>query len=252
MLASSSSGNCSVVQAAGTTLLIDAGISARRTFKGLKALELGERVDGVLVTHEHSDHCKELAMIAKRCRCPIYATPDTLTCVEYYLEGGETLIPLTKGKPLALNGLEVVAFPLPHDAVDPCGFTVFDGHRRVGIATDLGSLTDEVQRQLSGCDAVSLEANHDLDLLLNGSYPPYLKERIQSNVGHLSNDQAGQALSLMAFKDRLKHVILAHLSEHNNRPDLALRTVNKCLHTYELHLDVYLSHKVSPSAVIEL
>ena len=191
-------------------------------------------------------------MIAKRFRCPIYATQATLSCVEPYLEGGETLIPVTKGRPLALNGLEVVAFPLPHDAADPCGFTVFDGKRRAGIATDLGSLTEEVQRQLSQCDAVSFEANHDLDMLLNGSYPQYLKDRIQSDVGHLSNDQAGQALSLMALKDRLRHVILAHLSEHNNRPDLALRTVNKCLQIYEIQLDVHLSHKVDPSALIEL
>lgn len=252
MLASSSSGNCSVVQAAGTTLLIDAGISARRTTKALHALELEERIDAVLVTHEHSDHCKELAVIARRFGCPIYATPDTLTCMEDYLTGAQSLVPVTKGKPFALNGLEVVAFSLPHDAVDPCGYTVFDGKRRVGVATDLGTLTEEVQRHLSGCDAVSLEANHDLGMLLNGTYPQYLKERIQSDVGHLSNDQAGQALSVMGLKERLRHVILAHLSEHNNRPDLALRTVRKCLETYELQLDVHLSHKVNLSAVIEL
>jgi len=252
MLASSSSGNCTVIQSASTTVLVDAGISARRTGSGLQDLGFTPQVNAIFVSHEHSDHCKNIGVVARRFGCPVYGTTPTLAQLTPYLKGGETLIELKKGHPLVFQDLEVVCFPVSHDAVDPSAYTFDDGHHRVGVCTDLGTLTDAVKTHLSRCDAVSFEANHDLTLLANGRYPKYLQDRIRSPLGHLSNDEAGQGLALLALKGRLKHAVLAHLSDHNNRPDLALKTVRACLQTYEIELDVHLSHKTKPSALIEL
>lgn len=252
MLASSSSGNCTVIQSASATVLVDAGISARRTSHGLQALGLSPCVDAIFVSHEHSDHCKDIGVVARRFDCPVYGTAPTLEQLIPYLKGKETLIELKKGKPLALEDLEVVCFSVSHDAVDPGGYTFSDGRHRVGVCTDLGILTDEVKTHLSRCDAVSFEANHDLEMLVNGRYPKYLQDRIRSPLGHLSNDEAGQGLALLAMNGQLKYAVLAHLSDHNNRPDLALQTVRACLQAYEVELDVYLSHKTKPSALIEL
>lgn len=252
MLASSSSGNCSVIQSSDTTVLVDAGISAKRTMNGLSQHGLGSQVDAIFISHEHSDHCKELGIVAKRFQCPIYGTEDTLSKLEPYLKGTETLIDIKKRKTISVKDLEVLPFSVSHDAVDPCGYTFHDGQHRVGVATDLGEISDEVQKYLSQCDAVSFEANHDVDMLLNGRYPRYLIDRITSPLGHLSNAESGQGLALMAMKGQLKHAILAHLSDQNNRPDLALKTVQHCLRTYEIDVNVLLSHKVNPSPLIEL
>ncbi len=252
MLASSSSGNCSVVQAGSTTVLVDAGISARRTGHGLRDLGLGDTVDAVLVSHEHSDHCRQLGMLAKRFGCPIYGTEGTLNEITRFLRGGERLEPIRKGKPFALGDLEVTPFHVSHDAVDPCGYALDDGRARVGVATDLGTLNDEARAQLGRCRALALEANHDVEMLMTGHYPPYLKERIRSPLGHLSNDEAGQALAMFAMAETVQTVILAHLSDHNNRPDLALATVTKCLEAYRAPVEVLLSHKSKPSRLVTL
>lgn len=252
MLASSSSGNCTVVQAGATTVLVDAGISARRTAQALGALGLGSGVDAVFVSHEHSDHCKDIAMVARRFGCPIYGTAATLEQLTSRLRGGETLVEIKKRVPVAFQDLEVVCFSVSHDAVDPGGYTFSNGRGRVGVCTDLGTLTDEVQAHLGACQGITFEANHDVQLLVNGRYPQYLKDRIRSPVGHLSNDEAGQGLALLTMKGHLRHAVLAHLSEHNNRPELALQTVRDCLSAYDVELNVQLSHKTRPSGLIEL
>jgi len=252
MLASSSSGNCSVVQAGATTILVDAGISARRTLRGLRDLNLPERVDAIFISHEHSDHCKDLGVVAKRFGCPLYATAKTLAMLDPYLKGGEQLFELKKGKPLAFQDVEVTAFAVSHDAVDPCGFTIANGQRSVGVCTDLGTITEEVQKHLCECDAISFEANHDVEMLINGRYPKHLQDRIRSPLGHLSNDEAGQGLAMLGMKGRLRHAILAHLSDHNNHPDLALSTVNHNLRTYAVELNVALSYKTKPSLLLKL
>ncbi len=252
MLASSSSGNCSVIQSGQTTVLVDAGISARRTFIGLTSAGLGEQIDAIFISHEHSDHCKDLGVVAKRFQCPIYGNEATLGKLEPFLKGTETLINIEKRKVIQLKDLEVTSFSVSHDAVDPCGYTFFDGQHRAGVATDLGIISEEVQDHLSQCDAVSFEANHDVDMLEKGRYPQYLKDRITGPLGHLSNHDSGQGLALMAMKGQLKHAILAHLSDQNNRPDLALKTVQHCLRTYNIDFNVLLSHKSNPSPLIEL
>jgi len=252
VLASSSSGNCSVVQANGTTVLVDAGISARRITRGLEALGLGAKIDAIFVSHEHTDHCNALGVVAKRFGCPIYANERTLAEISPFLKGGEKLVATKRGHSFSFQDLEVSAFHVSHDASDPCGYTFFDGQHRVGVCTDLGALTDEVQTHLSRCHAVCFEANHDPELLQNGRYPEHLKSRIRGAQGHISNAEAGQGLAMMALQGSLKHAILAHLSEHNNRPDLALKTVKRCLKMYDLELDVSLAHKTSPSKLIAL
>lgn len=252
MLASSSSGNCSVIQSADTTVLVDAGISAKRTFNGLTSAGLGEQIDAIFISHEHSDHCKELGVVAKRFGCPIYGTEATLSKLEPFLKGTETLVDVKKRKAFQFKDLEVMPFSVSHDAIDPCGYTFYDGKHRAGVATDLGIISEEVQDHLSQCDAVSFEANHDVEMLENGHYPQFLKDRITGPQGHLSNHESGQGLALMAMKGQLKHAILAHLSGQNNRPDLALKTVQHCLRTYDLEFNVLLSHKSNPSPLIEL
>jgi phosphoribosyl 1,2-cyclic phosphodiesterase len=252
MIASSSSGNCTVVQSGDTTILVDAGISAKRTFQGLGELNLGERVDAIFISHEHSDHCKDLGVVSRRFKCPIYGTKETLAELGSYLKGTETLFEIEKGKSLAFQDVEIVPFSVSHDAVDPCGFTITNGQKRIGVCTDLGTMTDEVKKHLGDCDAISFEANHDVEMLSNGRYPKYLQDRIRSSLGHLSNDESGQGLAILGMQGRLRHAILAHLSDSNNRPDIALKTVQHTLRTYAVDLNVLLSHKTKPSQLIEL
>lgn len=235
-LASGSSGNCTLVVSEQTRLLIDAGISKRQILHRLeKVLGLLPRIDAILITHEHTDHIQDVGRAARALKCPIYASEGTAPFVEPLLTSGEKLLPFKPEKSFQIRDLSIEPFRIPHDAAEPCGFLIeeeslFAGiNKRIAVATDLGTVTDEIREKLLRCDLVMLEANHDIEMLLNGWYPQDLKQRILSDVGHLSNDAAGQTLRYLSHKGRLRAAVLMHLSKNNNRPKLALQTVQEHL-----------------------
>lgn len=233
-LASGSSANATLIESEHARVLIDVGLSRRQVLQRLEKLYgTTVRLDAILVTHEHQDHIVGLARTAKVFASPIYATKGTLAALEPFLKGGEDLRPCEFNRSFQIRDLVIEPFRTPHDAAESCGFlleavSLFDG-RRVGLATDLGAVTKEVREYLERCDLVLLESNHDLDMLMNGSYPADLKARIRSDVGHLSNDDSGKTLIYLAKQKRLKQAVLMHLSENNNRPKLALETVKRHL-----------------------
>lgn len=227
VLASGSTGNATLVQMAGANILVDAGISARRIKNALAAQGTAvEDLDAILVTHEHRDHVAGLPTLSRKYRLPIYARPAAWQAMDNDGIGAgiaaESRRDLAAG--LDIGKLKIEPFSLSHDAADPVGFSFFDRHEKCALATDLGFVTDTVKKGLAFADALVLEANHDVDLLKQGSYPWFLKQRILSNRGHLANTDAGWTLARLPRKNNC-HVFLAHLSQENNRPELAEATV---------------------------
>ncbi len=225
-LYSGSSGNCSVVKSDGHYLLIDMGKGVRTTSAALKALELPiSDCGGILVTHEHSDHVKGLGTFLKRYPLPVYGSAATLD----FLDANGIVPPSCElvaidGREEDICGFGVRAFPTSHDV--PCvGYRIEtpDG-KTMSIATDLGVLTAAVHEALAGCDLVALESNYDLHMLRCGPYPYYLRARIESSRGHLSNDECSAKL-LELIQEGCRRFALCHLSQENNTPALALQTV---------------------------
>jgi phosphoribosyl 1,2-cyclic phosphodiesterase len=229
VLASGSSGNASVVHGSGQTVLLDAGISARRiTFAlddaGLDAAAL----DAVFITHEHGDHVRGLRVLARRLGVPAYMTQGTLRACRDDLSQLDVHV-VAAGDEVALGALGVRVFSAEHDAAEPVGFAFEDarGHS-IGVVTDTGRLTDDAADALAGCEVLGVECNHDVECLENGPYPWFLKQRIGSDRGHLSNDAAASAVARLAC-DRLAHVVGLHLSNTNNSPELAAKAVGSAL-----------------------
>ena len=227
VLASGSKGNATYVEMDGVRLLIDAGISATRIKKALAAIGTdAAALDAILLTHEHRDHIAGLATMSKWYHLPIFTRPGTIAGLK-----GKVAVPEDElhavSDAFSFDGLHILPFSTSHDAADPCGFRIC-GSKCCTLATDLGFVTQNVQEAVDGADVAILEANHDLDMLKNGRYPWPLKRRILSNRGHLTNADA--AWALVRMQARPKHVVLAHLSEENNRPELAQETVSDILH----------------------
>jgi phosphoribosyl 1,2-cyclic phosphodiesterase len=223
-LSSGSSGNSMFLSAGDTCLLIDAGLTAHAIVQSLATLNVSiADIQGVLITHEHTDHIRGAAVLAKKWHLPLYARHGTASQLSTILSD-DLPVRILPREGIRFGSLQVHTFPVPHDAAEPVGF-VFEYHdMRVAVATDLGSITSHVKKALVGCQAIVLEANHDEEMLANGPYPSYLKERIRSRYGHLSNRQAARALH-DAWHDELQHVVLAHISRYNNDPILARDTV---------------------------
>ena len=228
-IASGSSGNCIYVGHASTHLLIDAGISAKRIERGLFELGLKpSELSGICITHEHSDHIKGLGVLARKYEIPIYATEGTLHEIRNVKILGEYPDELLKSiradVKLPLGDMEILPFHIDHDAADPVAYRIQSGNKSVAVATDLGHYNQYTIDHLLDLDAVLLESNHDLRMLETGPYPYYLKRRIMGDFGHLSNENAGRLLNCI-LNDKMKHVLLGHLSKENNLPELAFETV---------------------------
>ena len=234
-LASGSGGNCLVAEADGTCVLIDCGLNLRDTEKRLARLGLEPSdINGVLVTHEHGDHAHGVFDFAAAHNVTVYLTYGTMHAMK--AEGkvieGVRLVFINGRQSEAVGGMQVMPFTVPHDAREPVQFVVSDGERRLGVLTDIGASTAHVVRALSGLDALVLECNYDRDMLWNGGYPRWLKERIAGPFGHLDNEESGRLLAALDCT-RLKHVIGAHLSQQNNRPQLARAVLARALNCEE-------------------
>jgi phosphoribosyl 1,2-cyclic phosphodiesterase len=246
ILASGSRGNCAVVASATTRILVDAGISCREIFKRLKALAQASPenaakdhdphlLSAVLITHEHSDHVYGLATLAKKLRIPIFMTGATHQAWARAMrdESGErpqleSLERFESGHSFQIGDIAVKPFTIPHDAADPVGFTFRAEGIKIGMATDLGYLPMSVRDHLRGCDVLVLESNHDVEMLRVGPYPWSVKQRVMSRVGHLSNQSLADFFA-NGYDNSAAFVVLAHLSELNNHPEIARREAEKAL-----------------------
>lgn len=229
-LASGSSGNCLLVSCGQTHILVDAGISCRRITTALKAMDMHPAdLSGVLITHEHSDHVSGLATLTKQFHIPLYASRGTgLQLRDRIPMLEEVFHILTPGECFALGGVEVESFATPHDAAQSTGYALSAGGRKAAVVTDLGHVTQEVAQGIRGANLLVAEANHDVEWLQSGPYPPFLKERILGQRGHLCNE-AGAELVCSAVAAGASTVILAHLSHENNTPQRARQVVGDAL-----------------------
>ena len=223
-LGSGSSGNGLVVECGTTRILMDCGFTLEDTKARLERVGLEPRdIAAVVVTHEHDDHLGGVARFAKRYAIPVYLTRGTLQWLP--VDFPAVLIRcIDSHTPFAIDAVSVEPFPVPHDAREPVQYVFSDGAARLGVVTDLGTVTQHVVEKLSGCHALMIECNHDLDMLMQGSYPFSLKQRISGRFGHLCNADAGRLVALLE-RNALRHLIAAHLSQQNNTPALATKAL---------------------------
>lgn len=228
-IASGSSGNCIYVGSEQTHLLVDTGISKKKIDESLSELGVkGEELSGILITHEHSDHIQGLGVFSRKYGIPIYATKGTIEGIKDYKGLGKMPEGLyhevAVDQKFSIGDLEIKPFSISHDAKEPSGFRIENCDKSVAVATDLGVYDDYIVNNLKNLDAILLEANHDVHMLEVGPYPYYLKQRVLGNRGHLSNELTGRLLCNI-LHDKLKYIVLGHLSKENNYEELARETV---------------------------
>ncbi|MBP3802206.1 MAG: MBL fold metallo-hydrolase [Clostridia bacterium] len=226
-LYSGSSGNSLFVQSENTKLLIDAGVSSKKIENALSGLDIDPKtLDGILITHEHSDHVQGLGTFAKKFNIPVFVNSKTLDNMPKQKEklSQNAINNFEVGDHFEINDLKIKSFSIPHDAINPCGFLINNNSKSIGIATDIGHMTTNILKELEPSDFVLLESNYDPEVLRCSSYPYPLKTRIAGPNGHLSNEHAGKTISCL-LKNNLKQAMLGHLSKENNFPELAYKTV---------------------------
>ncbi|QDG53811.1 MBL fold metallo-hydrolase [Persicimonas caeni] len=250
ILASGSKGNSAFVRVGDTRLLIDAGISCRRIVHGLRDIdESPEDLDAVLLTHEHSDHVKGMRVFLNNYpETHVFSTRGTLVGCEERFPMPQNWTPIAADGPFRVGEVTVDPFELLHDASEPTGFRLDASGFSMGFVTDLGYWTDEIAEHLLGCRVLVVEANHDPHMLRTGPYPAFLKRRIASSRGHLSNEQARALVSRIAHPE-LEWLVLAHLSEKNNAPELAIDEISPALPTGDTNI---IAASKEPGQPIEL
>jgi len=239
VIGSGSSGNSTFVEAGDCKLLIDAGFSGVRISGALEEIDVDpSKIHGILITHEHTDHVRGAGILSRRYGIPIYASKQTWEAMESSIgevkeENKKTF---DKDNKFKIKGLEIEPFDIPHDAVEPVGYSIYHKDKKLAFATDIGHINEELIYNLLGSDLVLLESNHDVEMLKIGPYPWFLKRRILSKHGHLSNEDAGEVVAQLAMNDT-KHILLGHLSAENNFPELAYETVASILQEKGIYID---------------
>jgi phosphoribosyl 1,2-cyclic phosphodiesterase len=236
VLASGSRGNAALVESSKARILVDAGISCRETFKRLKSIGRDAReISAILITHEHADHIYGLATLAKKLKVPIFMTGAThQTWARTVRDASGEPLQIAKfevffaGRSFQIADITVMPFTIPHDAADPVGFTFRAEGTKVALVTDLGYMPASVCDHLRKCDVLIVESNHDLEMLRGGAYPWSVKQRVMSRVGHLSNESLAQFFA-QDYDGGASYIVLAHLSEQNNHPEIALRAAENAL-----------------------
>ena len=249
VLESGSKGNSIYIEGNGGALLVDEGISSRRIQSSVAACG-GDisRVEGLCITHEHSDHIRGIDVLTRQCPMPVFGTGGTLAGIKETLKcsGTSALHRIVPKETFVTSTFSVTPFSTCHDASDPTGFCISDGEVTVGVCTDTGMVTSAMMEFLSRCDVLVLESNHCPVMLDNGPYPAFLKQRIaDKNRGHLSNRAASNVLSDLCSD--LSVAVLAHLSEENNTPEKALATTRETLGLFsnDIELEVGLQHTLT-------
>ena len=237
-IASGSSGNCIYAGSDSTHILIDAGISGKRISEGLSAIGISPaQISAIFVTHEHSDHIKGLGVMSRKYRIPIYASELTWNKIKESTLCGiidETLFNrIVPDQNFVINDITVHPFRTQHDAVDPLCYTLSKNGRKISVATDLGCYNEYILGKIAGSDILFIEANHDIEMLQNGSYPVFLKKRILGEKGHLANNTTVRLISEICHEN-LKCVVLGHLSRENNDPRIAHDSVKVEIDSFTL------------------
>ena len=227
-LYSGSSGNSMFIASERAKILIDAGLPGKKIDAALQEInENPNDLNGIFITHEHSDHIKGVGVLSRKYDIPIYANADTWSAMEQSIGKikEHNIKIIDKRSITEIEDMNIKAFNIPHDAASPMGYTVTDGLKSVSVATDFGTFTKEIYDNIKESEVILLESNHDVNMLKFGPYPYPLKRRILSEIGHLSNEDCGSAIVELAKCGLNKQVILGHLSKTNNQPDLAYQTV---------------------------
>lgn len=253
-LSSGSSGNCFLASNGDNSILVDAGISCKKIEERMISINKDvKNIKGIFVTHEHSDHIRGIDVFSRKFNVPIFATKKVIE-QSFLCSREELIFPIKKEENLVIGGMEVFSFSKIHKAIDPISFTIVDNKsgKKASIITDAGYACENIIENISISDALFIESNHDPEMLENGPYPYFLKKWIGGDTGHLSNMQSALGI-LENAKSKLKNIILCHLSEHNNTPQLALnlhRTMIK--NRYDLRPKIFASAKTSASEIIKL
>jgi phosphoribosyl 1,2-cyclic phosphodiesterase len=251
-LASGSSGNCFFVESGNCSFLVDAGVSCKQIEQRMD--KIGKDVSylkGIFVTHEHSDHIRGVDVLARKYSVPVFVTKG---CYENCsLVSDDSLVNfIDKDKVMKLDNVKVLPFSKNHDASDPVSYSVASGNKKVSFMTDIGVACNNVVKHVKDSNVLFMEANHDIEMLSNGRYPAYLKKRILSDNGHLSNYAAALCI-LEHATPKLKHIVLSHLSENNNTEEIALKTIKSLIsNRKDLDLKIHLSSKHEPTELISI
>lgn len=228
-LGSGSRGNATLIACAQTYVLLDCGFTLKETLPRLARLGVAPaQLSAIVVTHEHGDHVRGVAALARQYRVPVWMTAGTRRALGAAYKPASDLHLFSSHRAFAIGDLSIEPFPVPHDAYEPSQFVFSNGDRRIGVLTDAGSLTPHIEQVLSRCDALILECNHDADMLRESAYPESLKQRIGGKLGHLDNDTSAALLARIDVS-RLQHIVAAHLSEKNNTPYLARSALSRAL-----------------------
>ncbi len=258
-LYSGSSGNSIFVSSGNASILIDAGLPGKKIDEALKSIDhSGDKIDGIFITHEHLDHIKGVGIISRKYDIPIYAPEKTWKAMEKNLGKikEHNIKVMDRRSIISIKDLDIKSFNIPHDASAPVGYTVNSNGKQVSVATDFGVFTEEIRDNIKDSEVILLESNHDENMLKFGPYPYNLKMRILSEYGHLSNEDCGKAIVNILKHGLGKKILLGHLSNTNNHPDLAYETVLGVLRESGVSVgnDVILTmaNRHSPSEIIKL
>ncbi len=225
VLGSGSKGNATYVSANGTAFLIDSGFSGVEIERRLASIGAhGPSLNAILVTHAHSDHVKGVAVLARKYNLPVYANKGTIDAAGKMFKRVSRICEFQTGSSFSLQHFRIHPFSISHDCMDPVGFVIESGPVSLGYCTDTGKVSNLIRHRLACCNALILECNHDLELLKSGPYPLHLQQRVRSNQGHLANDDTARFVADLLHVE-LQHIVLAHISEVNNSPELAYNSV---------------------------
>jgi len=250
MLGSGSGGNACIVKNEDTMILIDAGFSGKEIRRRMALVGLDpDDLEACLITHEHGDHIKGASILSRRHAVPLFMHPATKRAGHRKFTGSERMRHFEMDEVMELGSLRVTSVPTLHDSASSTGFLIENSGVSLGYLTDLGAVTEDNFLMMRKANFLVMEANHDRDMLWNGPYPPHLKARVDSRVGHLSNNDSAEFIKLLAEMGDLEGVMLAHLSAKNNTPELALSTVRD---GQEKEFPIYLADQDEPSQMIKL
>ena len=258
-LYSGSSGNSMFIASDKAKILIDAGLPGKKIDMALQEINQSPNdINGIFITHEHSDHNKGIGVLTRKYDIPIYANADTWSAMESSIGKVKehNIKIIDKRSVTEINDMSIKAFNIPHDAAAPMGYTVSSAGKSISVATDFGTFTREIFNNIKDSEVILLESNHDVNMLKFGPYPYPLKRRILSEIGHLSNDDCGNAIVELSKCSAQKKVILGHLSNTNNQPDLAYQTVLNVLNENGIRpkedIILTMANRHNPSGYIEI
>ena len=248
ILGSGSKGNCTLVESGSTAVLIDAGFSGKEISRRLALIHRSpDDLTAILVTHEHGDHISGVGVLSRRCQLPVHANAGTYRAAESRVKKLYRRVEFETGTAFSVDDLEVHPFRISHDTADPVGFVLSDGKDSICFCTDTGTVTTLIRQRARQCQALILEANYDRQMLQNGPYPMQIKQRVRSNQGHLANDDAARLLAELSGS-LLRKVLLAHISETNNLPELVRARIQQEVEPFspDFSLDTALQNQPTP------